>query len=53
MLLSSARMVKFEVPAVVGVPLTVPLGASANPAGRVPVMTEKLYGARPPATLKP
>jgi len=50
-LLSRTRIVKFEFwTAVVGVPLRVPL-VRVNPAGSVPVMTEKLYGARPPAAL--
>ena len=50
-LLSRTRMVKLETPVVVGVPLMVP-AASVSPAGRVPVMTDQLYGARPPAALR-
>jgi hypothetical protein len=35
-LLSKARMVKSEMPAVVGVPLSCPPGDKDNPAGRFP-----------------
>ena len=40
---SVAWMIMFDVPAVVGVPVTVQLfGVNANPAGNVPVVTEQL-----------
>jgi hypothetical protein len=35
-LLSKARIVKFEVPAVVGVPLSCPPGDKVKPAGKFP-----------------
>ena len=48
---SVAWMVMFEVPAVVGVPVTVQLfGVNVNPAGSVPTVTEQAYGAVPPVT---
>ena len=41
----------FDVPAVVGVPVTVQLfGVNANPAGRAPTVTEQVYGVVPPVT---
>ena len=46
---SSTLTVTVELPAVVGVPLTVhPL--SVRPAGNVPAVMEQLYGEVPPAT---
>lgn len=48
---SVAWMVMFDVPAVVGVPVTVQLfGVNANPAGRAPTVTEQVYGVVPPVT---
>jgi hypothetical protein len=46
---SVAWMVMFEVPAVVGVPLTVQ-PVSVRPAGRAPPVTVQVYGAVPPVT---
>ena len=50
---SVALMVKFAVPAWVGVPVNAPLAASASPAGSCPALTlmVKLYGAVPPAAV--
>ena len=45
-LLSTTRIVKFEVPVAVGEPLITPL-VSANPAGSEPEMIENVYGAVP------
>jgi hypothetical protein len=46
---SVTRTVKFEVPAVVGVPEIVPVDElSDRPAGRLPEMTDQLYGVTPP-----
>ena len=43
--------VRFEIPAIVGVPLTVqPFGASVSPAGSIPPVIVQTYGAVPPAT---
>jgi hypothetical protein len=45
--------VRFDVPAVVGVPLTVQLfGASVSPAGSVPPVIVQVYGPIPPVTPK-
>ncbi len=42
-------IVKFDVPAVVGVPLIAPVEAfRLSPPGRVPAETDQLYGAIPP-----
>lgn len=49
--LSVACTVMFDVPAVVGVPLTVQLfGASDRPAGSVPAVMAQMYGPVPPLT---
>ena len=40
--------VKVEVPADVGVPLTAPPELSVSPAGRLPEVTDQLYGVVPP-----
>ena len=45
---SVARMVKVEVPAVVGVPASTPAAVRVMPAGSAPVVTPNLYGAVPP-----
>src|SRR5882757_9000503 len=48
---SVAWMVMFDVPATVGVPVTVQLfGVNANPAGSVPTVTVQVYGVVPPVT---
>lgn len=41
--------VKLEVPAVVGVPEITPAALRLNPAGKVPDVTDHVYGAVPPA----
>ena len=47
--LSTTSIVTPEVPACVGVPLTVqPRGVSANPAGRTPDVIVQVYGVVPP-----
>ena len=47
--LSVTFTVMFDVPAVVGVPLTVhPAGVSVRPAGSVPVVMVQVYGVVPP-----
>lgn len=44
-------IVMFDVPTVVGVPVTVQLfGVIVNPAGSVPTVTVQTYGVVPPAT---
>ncbi len=40
--------VKLKLPPAVGVPLRAPLLARLTPAGRLPLVTAKLYGAVPP-----
>ena len=46
---STTCTVKFDVPAVSGVPLITPLApARLNPDGNVPVMTDQVYGVLPP-----
>jgi hypothetical protein len=48
-LASVTRIPKWLVPVPVGVPEIAPvLGASASPIGRLPDMTDQLYGAVPP-----
>jgi len=48
-LLSVTLMVNVEPPVVVGVPLIFPLEAPRDrPAGKLPPITEKLYGEVPP-----
>jgi len=42
-------MIRFDIPATVGVPLTVH-PVSANPIGSTPVVTAQLYGPVPPLT---
>jgi hypothetical protein len=46
--LSVTRTVKFDVPAVVGVPLMTPPELKLKPAGRLPVCRFQLYGVTPP-----
>jgi hypothetical protein len=46
--LSVTRTVKLLVPAVPGVPDTVPPAARLNPAGNVPLATAHEYGGDPP-----
>jgi hypothetical protein len=46
---SVTRTVRFDVPAVVGVPLTRHPAPSESPAGSVPAVIVQLYGAVPPA----
>ena len=42
-------MVKFDVPVAVGVPLIAPVAAfNVNPAGKVPLKMDHVYGAAPP-----
>lgn len=50
--LSVTPTVKFEVPALVGVPLITPAVDSDNPAGKVPVETAQVYGAVPPTAAR-
>src|SRR5579872_5941660 len=50
--LSATWTVKFEVPAVDGVPATPPELFSESPAGSVPALTVQLYGAVPPFAVK-
>jgi hypothetical protein len=46
---SVTRTVKFEVPAVVGVPVILPVEAfRAKPPGSVPVEMDQVYGVIPP-----
>ena len=49
---SVARIVKVEVPAVVGVPESTPAAVRVRPAGSVPTVTPKEYGAVPPLPVK-
>jgi hypothetical protein len=51
--LSVTFTVKFDVPAVVGVPLMVPLAERAKPAGKVPTETVHVYGVVPPLAFSP
>ena len=51
--LSVAVTVNMKVPAVVGVPESVPSGASVSPAGAAPVVTAQVYGAKPPVAVNP
>jgi hypothetical protein len=47
--LSVTRTVKFDVPAVVGVPVIAPDdGFKDKPAGNVPTVTAQVYGVVPP-----
>ena len=45
---SVALTVKLDVPAVVGVPVMLPLAANANPAGSAPAVIDQVIGAVPP-----
>ena len=45
---SVTRTVKFEVPAVVGVPEITPPELKESPAGRLPLWRDQLYGVTPP-----
>ena len=45
---SVAVTVKLKVPPAVGVPASTPPGLSVTPAGRLPAVTAKVYGATPP-----
>ena len=48
--LSVTRSVKFEVPAVVGVPVIAPVEAfNDRPAGKLPTTVAHVYGVVPPA----
>ena len=47
-LVSVTLTVNEDVPAVVGVPPICPEALSAKPAGRVPELTDQLYGVLPP-----
>ena len=49
---SAACTVKFEVPAVVGVPLIVPFDARVKPAGSDPTVTDQVIGVAPPVACK-
>ena len=49
---SVALTVKFDVPAVVGVPLSTPAALIFKPAGRAPALTDHVNGAVPPETAK-
>src|SRR5947209_7818526 len=44
-------MTKFHVPAAVGVPPSAPPVVSVRPGGNVPVASDQVYGAMPPAAL--
>src|SRR5262245_46651209 len=46
---STALTVKFDVPAVVGVPEIVPDELSIKPGGKLPLVISHVYGAVPPA----
>ena len=46
--LSVARMVTFDVPTVVGVPLIVPDALSVNPCGSAPDEIDQVYEPDPP-----
>ena len=49
---SVTLMVKFEVPAPVGVPASTPVEAPrVIPAGRLPPLTDHVYGPSPPVTV--
>ena len=51
--LSAAFMVKVNTPAVLGVPVIAPLaGFTVKPPGKVPALTEYVYGLVPPAALQ-
>ena len=49
---SAAWTVKLAVPAVVGVPLKVPLAAKTTPAGSAPAITDQVIGGAPPVASK-
>ena len=46
-LASVTLTVKLKVPVAVGVPLRVPAGLRLMPAGRLPLLTDQVYGAGP------
>lgn len=48
---SVAFTVKFEDPADRGIPVIVPVGDSARPAGREPAVTSHTYGGVPPVAV--
>jgi len=51
--LSVTRTVKFEVPAVVGVPVIAPVDPfNVKPAGKLPTTVAHVYGVVPPAATK-
>lgn len=50
-LLSVTLTLKVDVPAVVGVPLMMPAVLRDKPAGKLPLLSDQLYGAVPPLTL--
>ena len=47
---SATLIVKFDVPAVVGVPLSTPAELNVNPAGSVPDVADHVNGVVPPET---
>jgi hypothetical protein len=49
--LSVTPTVKFDVPAVLGVPLITPAEDNDNPAGNVPIARDQEYAGVPPVTL--
>lgn len=51
-LTSVTEMAKLYDPAVVGVPLKMPLGSSIKPAGRFPLVTAHWYGGVPPDAVR-
>ena len=53
LLLSATCTVKVLLPAVVGVPVMAPLEAlRLRPAGRLPLVTDQLYGVAPPVAVR-
>jgi hypothetical protein len=48
LLAPATRIVKLEVPAVVGIPSRTPVADRLRPAGSVPADTDQLYGLVPP-----
>ena len=51
--LSVTRTVKFEVPAVVGVPVIAPVDPfNVKPAGKLPAIVAHVYGVVPPAATR-
>ena len=50
--LSATRTVKLAVPVAVGVPLTTPALDKVRPAGRLPTVTDHVYGGVPPVAAR-